>query len=92
MCKPRKSVWLVLTAIGIGLLISALPAVAAQAAGGRVRGTVQEASGTPVPRVQVTVRNVTTGLSRSTSCLRFARALRYNAAAGGRGTGFDRFD
>ena len=68
VCKPRKRGWLALTAIWIGLLISALPAVAAQATGGRVRGTVQEASGTPVPRVQVTVRNVTTGLSRSTSC------------------------
>ncbi|OFV96506.1 MAG: hypothetical protein A3H28_06225 [Acidobacteria bacterium RIFCSPLOWO2_02_FULL_61_28] len=68
VCKPRKRGWLALTAIWIGLLISALPAVAAQGAGGRVRGTVQEASGTPVPRVQVTVRNVGTGLSRSTSC------------------------
>lgn len=65
--KPGKGGWLTLAAIWIALLIFARAGAAAQAGEAQVHGTVQNASGTPAPRVQVTAQNLATGLNRSTS-------------------------
>ena len=66
VCKPKKARWLVLAAVGAALLFSSPAGVAAEAGLAVVRGTVQDASGTPVPDARITAHNPATGLSRST--------------------------
>jgi len=66
VCKPKKTRWLVRAAVGAALLVSSQAGVAAEAGVAVVRGTVQTASGTPVPDARITAQNRETGLSRST--------------------------
>lgn len=59
--------WLLLLCLGVGLTLAPAPASAQASPTGTLAGTVQDQNGAVLPSVQVTIVNVGTGLTRTTT-------------------------